>query len=132
MSLRFMLDTDTVSFALRREGAVADRLLEQKPSAICMSSITLSELAFGAAHRKSSQLKALIEGFSAAVQVLPFDAVAALRFGELAADLARAGKPIGDFDTLIAAHALACEIVLVTNNVKHFSLVPGLRIENWL
>lgn len=127
-----MLDTDTVSFALRREGAVADRLLEQKPSAICMSSITLSELAFGAAHRKSSQLKALIEGFSAAVQVLPFDAVAALRFGELAADLARAGKPIGDFDTLIAAHALACEIVLVTNNVKHFSLVPGLRIENWL
>jgi tRNA(fMet)-specific endonuclease VapC len=132
MSLRFMLDTDTVSFALRGEGAVADRLLEQKPSAVCMSSITLSELAFGAAHRKSSKLKALIEGFSAAVQVLPFDAAAALRFGELAADLARVGNPIGDFDTLIAAHALACEIVLVTNNIKHFSMVPGLRIENWL
>jgi tRNA(fMet)-specific endonuclease VapC len=132
MSLRFMLDTDTVSFALRREGAVADRLLEQKPSAVCMSSITLSELAFGAAHRKSSKLKDLIDRFSAAVQVLPFDAAAALRFGELAADLARAGSPIGDFDTLIAAHALACEVILVTNNGKHFSMVPGLRIENWL
>jgi tRNA(fMet)-specific endonuclease VapC len=132
MSLRVMLDTDTVSFALRGEGGVASRLLEQKPSTVCISSITLAELAFGAAHRKSRKLHSLIERFASTVRVLPFDAAAASRFGELAAGLAHAGSPIGDFDTLIAAHALACDLVLVTNNVKHFGSVPGLRIENWL
>jgi tRNA(fMet)-specific endonuclease VapC len=130
--MRVMLDTDTVSFALRGEGRVASRLLEQKPSTVCISSITLAELAFGAAHRKSRKLHNLIERFVSAVRVLPFDAAAASRFGEVAASLAHAGSPIGDFDTLIAAHALACDLVLVTNNVKHFGTVPGLRIENWL
>ena len=132
MSLRFMLDTDTVSFALRGEGAVASRLLEQKPSAVCISSITLAELAFGAAHRKSRKLHDLIDRFVSSVQVIPFDATAASRFGEIAASLAHAGSPIGDFDTLIAAHALACNLIMVTNNIKHFGLVPGLRVENWL
>lgn len=132
MSLRFMLDTDTVSFALRGEGAVANRLLEHKPSAVCISSITLAELAFGAAHRKSRKLHGLIDRFVSSVQVIPFDASAALRFGEIAAGLARAGSPIGDFDTLIAAHALSCNLIMVTNNLKHFGSVPGLRVENWL
>jgi tRNA(fMet)-specific endonuclease VapC len=97
-----------------------------------MSSITLAELAFGAAHRRSRKLLGLIDRFAASVQVIPFDAAAASRFGELAADLAHAGSPIGDFDTLIAAHALSCEVTLVTNNLKHFCTVSGLRIENWL
>jgi tRNA(fMet)-specific endonuclease VapC len=132
MSLHFMLDTDTVSFALRGEGEVTKRLLEQKPSAVCISSITLAELAFGAARRKSRKLHGLIERFVSAVQVVPFDATAASRFGEIAAGLADAGSPLGDFDTLIAAHALARDLVMVTNNVKHFGSVPGLRVENWL
>jgi tRNA(fMet)-specific endonuclease VapC len=131
MTLRYMLDTDTVSFALRGEGAVAGRLLAEKPSAVCMSSITLAELAFGAARKKSPKLHGLIERFASAVQVLPFDAAAASRFGEIAAGLHDAGSPIGDFDTLIAAHALACDLILVTNNLKHFGTVPGLRTENW-
>ncbi len=132
MSLRFLLDTDTVSFALRGEGAVASRLVEQKPSAVCISSITLAELAFGAAHRKSRKLHGLIARFISAVQVIPFDAAAASRFGEIAAGLAHAGSPIGDFDTLIASHALSCDLIMVTNNLRHFGKVPGLRTENWL
>jgi tRNA(fMet)-specific endonuclease VapC len=132
MSLRFMLDTDTVSFALRGEGGVASRLLQERPSVLCISSITLAELAFGAARRKSSKLQGLIDRFVASVQVLAFDAAAASRFGETAAGLAEAGSPIGDFDTLIAAHALACDLVLVTHNRKHFDRVPGLRTESWL
>jgi tRNA(fMet)-specific endonuclease VapC len=74
----------------------------------------------------------LIDRFVSAVQVIPFDASAALRFGEIAAGLTRAGSPIGDFDTLIAAHALSCNLIMVTNNLKHFGTVPGLRVENWL
>jgi tRNA(fMet)-specific endonuclease VapC len=132
MSLRFMLDTDTVSFALRGEGEVGKRLLQQKPSAVCISSITLSELAFGAARRGSLKLSGLIEGFVASVQVLAFDGAAAWRFGELAANLAQVGSPIGDFDALIAAHALSCDLILVTNNLKHFGLIPGLHTENWM
>jgi tRNA(fMet)-specific endonuclease VapC len=132
MSLRFMLDTDTVSFALRGEGEVGKRLLQQKPSAVCISSITLSELAFGAARRGSRKLSGLIAGFVAAVQVLAFDGAAAWRFGELAAKLAQVGSPIGDFDALIAAHALSCDLILVTNHLKHFGLIPGLHTENWL
>jgi tRNA(fMet)-specific endonuclease VapC len=132
MSLRFMLDTDTVSFALRGEGEVSRRLLLEAPSTVCISSITLSELAFGAARRGSPKLGRLIEGFAAAVQVLSFDGAAAWKFGEIAAELMRAGNPIGDFDALIAAHALSRDLTLVTNNRKHFGLVPALRTENWL
>lgn len=127
-----MLDTDIVSLALRGEGEVGKRLLQETPSAVCISSITLSELAFGAARRGSPKLSGLIEGFIAAVQVLPFNGAAAWRFGDVAADLARAGSPIGDFDALIAAHALSCDLTLVTNNRKHFDLIPSLRIESWL
>jgi tRNA(fMet)-specific endonuclease VapC len=132
MSLRFMLDADTVSFALRGEGAVGSRLLQQKPSTVCVSSITLAELAFGAARRRSPKLKGLIERFTSSVQVLAFDAAAASRFGDLAASLADAGTPIGDFDTLLAAHALSSDLTLVTNNLKHFTRIPDLQIENWL
>jgi tRNA(fMet)-specific endonuclease VapC len=132
MSLRFMLDTDTVSFALRGEGGVKSRLLLERPSAVCISSISLAELAFGAARRRSSKLQELVDGFVGSVQVLAFDAAAASRFGELAASLAEAGSPIGDFDTLLAAHALTCDLTLVTQNRKHFDRVPGLRVESWL
>lgn len=132
MSLRFMLDTDTVSFAIRGEGEVGEKLLQQNPSALCISSITLAELAFGAARRGSPKLSGVIERFLASIQVLAFDGAAAWRFGEIAAKLARAGSPIGDFDTLIAAQALSCDLTLVTNNRKHYGLIPGLRIENWL
>lgn len=126
-----MLDTDTVSFALRGEGGVASRLLQERPSAVCISSISLAELAFGAARRRSAKLQGMIERFVGSVQVLAFDAAAAARFGELAASLAEAGTPIGEFDTLLAAHALTCDLTLVTHNRKHFDRVPGLRTESW-
>jgi tRNA(fMet)-specific endonuclease VapC len=129
--MRFMLDTDTVSFALRGSSGVAPRLLEQKPSEVCMSAITFAELRFGADKRRSRKLHRLIEVFARSVRVVPFDEEAAARFGALAAELARLGRPIGSFDTLIAAHALALDVDLVTNNTKHFSQVPGLRLQNW-
>lgn len=128
----FMLDTDTVSFALRGQGQVAAQLLNHRPSEICISSVTLAELRYGADMRRSRKLHGLIDTFVEAIVVRPFDQTAADRFGTVATSLARQGVPIGEFDTLIAAHALATRLTLVTNNTKHFSRVGGLTTENWI
>ena len=126
-----MLDTDTVSFALRGEGRVAGRILDHRPSELCLSSLTLAELRYGADMRRSKKLHTLIDVFTSAIAVAPFDRVAADRFGTVAAGLARRGTPIGGVDTLIAAHALVLGLTVVTNNSKHFGKVPGLKTENW-
>ncbi len=132
MSLRYMLDTDTVSCALRGVGGVVQRLLECKPSEVCISSLTLAELRFGADRRRSRRLHRLINEFAAPLLVAPFDAAAADRFGQVGASLAGESTHIGHVDTLIAAHALALDLTLVSSYARHFGRVRGLRIESWL
>ena len=129
--LVFMLDTDTVSFVLRDIGTTAAHLLRQSPSAICMSAITLSELRFGADKRKSKRLHNLIDAFCRTVKVAPFGVSEAAFFGRVRTKLESSGTPIGLLDTLIAAHALALNLTLVTNNTKHFAKVQGLKTRNW-
>ena len=128
----FMLDTDTVSWALRGQGAVPTRLLAHRPSQLCISSITLSELRFGADAKASRKLHGLIDTFVLSVAVMPFDQAAADRFGPVASALAKRGEPIGTIDTLNAAHALSLGLTLVTNNAKHFQRVGGLKTANWV
>ncbi len=128
----YLLDTDTVSYALRGSGGVASRILSHKPSDLAISSITLSELLFGAQRRKSAKLHRLIEGFTHDIEVLAFDEQAARAFGKLAAQLAEKGTPIGTNDAWIAAHAIASERMLVSNNLKHFKHVRGLHVETWV
>src|SRR5262245_65304673 len=128
----YMLDTDTVSFALRGQGRVAARLLEHRPSQLCMSSITVAELRFGAERRRSRRLHRLITTFMASVEAVPFDQRAADHFGTVATALVRRGVPIGTFDTLMAAHALSLNLTFVTNNTRHFARVAGLRSVSWL
>ena len=127
-----MLDTDTVSWALRGQGNVATRLLEHRPSQLCISAITLAELRFGADAKGSRRLHGLIDTFTATVEVLPVDRATADRFGRVATALSKRGAPIGIFDTLIAAHALSLGVTLVTNNAKHFQRVAGLKTANWV
>jgi len=131
MMIEFMLDTDTVSWGLRGQGSVSVRVLEHRPSQLCISSITLAELRFGADAKASRKLHTLIDTFILSVTVLPFDQAAADRFGPVASALARRGEPIGTFDTLIAAHALSSNLTLVTNNTKHFRRVAGLKTATW-
>jgi tRNA(fMet)-specific endonuclease VapC len=132
MSPKFMLDTDTVSFALRGHGRVGARLVEHAPSQICISAITAAELRFGAERRDSKKLRRLIETFTSTVSVMPFDDECAVVFGKLATRLVEKGRPIGHYDALIAAHATALEVTLVTNNEKHFGQVEGLKLANWV
>jgi tRNA(fMet)-specific endonuclease VapC len=98
-----------------------------------ISSVTLGELIYGA--EKSEQPGrnlADIEGLTARLEVLPFDQMAATHFGQLRAELAKIGKPIGPYDQMIAGHARSLGLILVTNNVREFERVPGLRLENWI
>jgi tRNA(fMet)-specific endonuclease VapC len=129
---RFMLDTDTVSYVLRGEGAAAANLTARAPSEVCLSAISLCELRFGADKRRSKRLHRLIDAFTGTVEVISFDAAAAAVFGRLCANLESRGTPIGKLDTMIAAHAIALNLTLVTNNSKHFGHVRGLKTANWL
>lgn len=127
-----MLDTDSVSYALRGHGNVRDRILSHRPSALCISAITVAELRYGAQKRKSRRLHSLIDTFTGDMNIVPFDKDAANRYGRLAASLAAKGAPIGTADTMIAASALSQEFVLVTNNIEYFRRIRGLKLENWV
>jgi tRNA(fMet)-specific endonuclease VapC len=81
--------------------------------------------------KRARKLHALIDTFATAVEVAAFDAEAAAEFGRIGNVLAERGTPIGEFDVLIAAHAVALRCTLVSNNTRHFSRVPGLSVENW-
>jgi tRNA(fMet)-specific endonuclease VapC len=110
----YMLDTDTVSFALRGEGRVAARLLEHRPSELCISSITLAELRYGAEARRSRKLHRLISTFVEPIEVVSFDQSAADRFAGIAVVLVRRGEAIGTFDTPFSG---SC--VITADDVRH-------------
>ena len=131
--IRYMLDTNIVSYALReRPRAVLDRLGAVRPDQTCISAITLAELRFGAA-RSLARVKydALIDTFVSRVRVEPFTDDAALQYGDVRAALESAGRRLGDLDMLIAAHALEAGCVLVTHNGREFERVPRLAVEDW-
>ena len=128
-----LLDTDTSSYAIRGASATLDAALAAAaPGSLAISAVTRAELMFGLEKRGNPRaLVQLIQSFLDRVTVLPWDAAAADRYAKLRAQLERAGTPIGQFDTMIAAHALALGAVLVTNNRKHFQQVKSLTLENW-
>lgn len=129
--MTFLLDTDTVSLILRDAGRTAERFRATPRREVGISALTLSELRRGVALRRSRRLAALVDTFVSAMEVVPFDAAAAEHFGAIAAALSRRGVPIGAFDTLIAAHALAMDAAIVTHNRRHFDRVPGLQVVDW-
>ncbi|WP_372859810.1 type II toxin-antitoxin system VapC family toxin [Sphingobium lactosutens] len=99
---------------------------------IVTSIIVASELRFGAERRGPERLTAQLEGILKRLPVLPLEDDADRHYGALRAELERQGKPIGGNNMFIAAHALALDATLVTDNVREFERVPGLRVENWL
>ena len=111
-----------------------DQVGQGPPEDQFTSSVTLGELLYGA-HR-SSRTAALLERIEETLlpelPILPFDAGAARRYGELRTELERRGTPIGDADTRLASIALSRGLTVVTGNERHFRQVPGLEIENWL
>ncbi len=131
--MTYMLDTNICIYVMKnRPERVLERFRKELDRGICISSITLAELEYGMKHssnpvkNEQSLLKFLLP-----LSILPFGQAAASAYGEIRAYLQRKGTPIGPLDMLIAAHARAENMILVTNNVREFERVPGLELENW-
>lgn len=131
--LKYMLDTDTVIYTIKNRPSQVREIFNRHSGHICVSTITLGELIYGA--EKSAQPErnlADIEGMMARLDVLSFDEPATSHFGQIRAELASKGTPIGPYDVMIAGHARSLGLILVTNNTGEFSRISGLRLENWL
>jgi tRNA(fMet)-specific endonuclease VapC len=130
---RYMLDTSTVSDLVRNPiGAAAQHCREISDDQVCTSIIVAAELRFGIHKKGRTALATRVEQALKRLQVIPLEAPADDIYGSIRASLERIGSPIGDYDLLIAAHALATDCILVTDNVREFQRVPKLRVENWL
>ena len=130
---RYMLDTNIVSDLVRHPaGVVRDRIAEAGEESICVSIVVAAELRFGAAKRKSKRLTRQVEAILSALPILPLEPPVDGHYADIRAKLETAGNPIGPNDLLIAAHALALGLTLVTHNRAEFSRVPGLVVVDWL
>ena len=128
----YMLDTNILIYLIKRKPPdVMARFLKHDFGAMCVSSITVAELEFGVSKSGSLKNKQALDALMQLLQRPAFDGHAANAYGPLRATLEARGTPIGPPDTLIAAHALALGATLVTNNVREFSRVPGLKLEDW-
>lgn len=131
-ALRYLLDTNIVSDLIRNPlGKAAKRQQREGDDSVCTSIIVAAELRYGAAKHGSPRLLSLVEGVLGSIPVLPFDIPADAEYAEIRAGLEAAGKPIGPNDMLIAAHAHALSLTLVTADAE-FSRIPNLQVENWL
>lgn len=131
--LKFMLDTNICIFTIKNRPEQVREAFKRHSGQLSISTVTLMELIYGAEKSANPERNlADIEGFAARLEVLPYDTQAAAHSGQLRAELARIGKPIGPYDQMIAGHARAQGLILVTNNLREFERVPGLRVEDWV
>ncbi|MEQ1931426.1 MAG: type II toxin-antitoxin system VapC family toxin [Parvularculaceae bacterium] len=130
---RYMLDTDTCIYIIKNYPEKLRERFNQSASELCISSITLGELRFGAekSARRADNLRE-VAAFVGRLEVLPFGEEAAAHFGDIRASLERAGRPAGAYDMLIGGHARSEGLVVVTNNRREFERMPGLNVENWI
>ncbi len=130
--MQFLLDTNICVYVInRRPPEVIAQFLAHEDEGIGISTITAAELYAGV--RKSGSIRNFdaLEQFLAPLVICDFDQAAARAYGEVRCVLEKKGTPIGPLDTQIAAHAIALDLTLVTNNVREFKRVPGLRMDNW-
>lgn len=134
MKIQYMLDTNMVIYIIKHKPeSVIQHFQKYDPSQFCISSITLAEMQYGI--RKSTKPEKnqmALSMFLSNIAVLSFDDKAAVEYGDIRSGLEKKGTPIGGNDMLIAAHARALGLTIVTNNTKEFVRVPDLQLENWV
>jgi len=131
--VKFLLDTNTCVYAIKRLPSVIERLQSHSPEDLGVAVITLAELWFGA--RKSSRperTRASVDAFLGPLEIIPLDKDAADAYAEIRFKLERLGRPIGERDLLIAAIARSRDLTVVTHNTGEFGRVPGLNVEDWM
>lgn len=130
---RYLLDTNVLSDLIKHPaGVVSTRIAAIGEEGVCTSIVVACELRYGAAKKGSPALSTRVDQLLSAIEVLPLDEGVDAKYGDIRTALEKAGTPIGANDYLIAAHALATDLTLVTDNVGEFSRVAGLAVENWL
>jgi len=128
-----MLDTNICIYVIKNRPAQLRERFNNIADQLCISVVTLAELIYGA--EKSAwphENLAVVEQFCARLDVLAFAERAASHYGQLWADIERAGQPVGIHDMMIGGHARSEGLTVVTNNLREFQRMPGLRLENWL
>ena len=131
--MKYLIDTNICIYIMNKRPVDTIRRFKQfDPGQIGISSITVSELESGvqkSGHRKMNQTR--LDEFLVPFEILPYDQAAAGVYGEIRVELEKRGQPIGALDTLIAAHALSRNLILITSNEKEFMRIERLRVENW-
>jgi tRNA(fMet)-specific endonuclease VapC len=131
--MKYLLDTNVISNIIRfPRDAAAEKIRRVDVADVFTSIIVSAELRYGYIKVSSARLERLIEPFLESIQIADWTAPSDFIYARLRDELEKTGRPIGAMDTMIAAHALAFDAIVVTDNEKHFSRVPGLKVENWL
>lgn len=132
--MKYMLDTNICIYIIRKQPENVLRRFEHlKLGEVCLSSVTMAELQYGAEksqHQKKN--RAALQEFTAPLEIMPFDEAVSSYYGRIRAFLEKKGTLIGALDMMIAAHALCLGSVLVTNNKREFQRVPDLKVEDWV
>lgn len=131
--IKYLLDTNICIFTIKsRPVEVRERFLRHHGQ-MAISAVTWMELVYGAEKSQAPERNlAVIEGFAARLEVLEYGNDAARHTGQLRAELARLGLPIGPYDQMIAGHARSLGLIVATNNLREFERVPGLRVTDWV
>jgi tRNA(fMet)-specific endonuclease VapC len=131
--LTYMLDTNICIYVMKNYPQVLREKFNALAEQLCISTITLGELHYGAekSARRVDNLTAIAH-FVARLDVLPFEAKAAANYGQVRAELERAGTPCGPHDIQIGGHARSEGLIIVTDNIREFDRMPGIRAENWV
>ena len=127
----YMLDTDTVSFIVKKNSSVIRNLIKHEDDEICISAITYAELFYGLEKRGSERLFSEISSVIGKLSIIAFDDSQSELYGKIRFKLEQSGTPLGDMDILIAAAAMQTGAVLVSHNKNHFSRIKGIKIEDW-
>jgi len=131
--IQYLLDTNICIFTIKRKPPEIREQFRRHHGQMAISAVTWMELVYGAEKSQSPERNlADIEGFAARLEVLAYGNEAARHTGQLRAELARIGKPIGPYDQMIAGHARSLGLIIVTNNLREFDRVPGLRVVDWV
>ncbi len=132
--MRFLLDTNICIYIIKQKPiSVRQRFQSVNTGHIGISIVTLAELEYGAAKSKNPiRNRETLKVFCAPFEIIDFNEEDARIFGKIRTDLEQRGQPIGSYDLLIAAQALSRGLIIVTNNIKEFSRIDGLVIENWV
>ncbi len=132
VKLRYLLDTNVLSELINdADGEVAQKIRTHEKRGVATSLIVAGELRYGVAKKQSRQLTQKVERLLSRLTVLPLESGVDFYYAKIRVELERQGLPIGHNDLLIAAHALALNLIVVTANVREFERVPGLAVENW-